>query len=459
MEHFSEHCMSETVPMPRRTLSVADAVLIIIGVVIGAGIFKTPALVAAQATSSEGVMLFWLAGGFISLLGALCYAELATAYPDAGGEYHYLTRAFGRSPGFLFAWARMMVIQTGSIAMLAFLVGDYLSQVHHLGSYSSSQYAALIIVLLTAINIAGLHQGKWMQRLLIGTLITGLLFIIGTGVIAPASASPASNVGPAMGGAAALGQAMIFVLLTYGGWNEAAYLSAEVRHNRRNMLRVLLTSIGIITAIYLLVNAVLLKSLGLAAVASSEAVAADLMRLVLGENGVIFISVLIAVAAVSTMNATIITGARTNYALGRDFLLFRALGRWREQGSTPVNALLAQGGIALALVLLGTGTRSGFQTMVEYTAPVFWLFFLLTGISLLVLRWREPGLVRPFQVPLYPFVPLAFCMVCLGMLISSLAYTGRGAMIGVIVLVSGIPLLVLARAWPGYSQDRKEKDG
>jgi basic amino acid/polyamine antiporter, APA family len=453
--------MREVTSMPKRTLSVTDAVLIIIGVVIGAGIFKTPALVAAQAASMEGAMLFWLAGGVISLLGALCYAELATAYPDAGGEYHFLTRAFGSAPGFLFAWARMMVIQTGSIAMLAFLVGDYLSQVHSLGGYSSSQYAAMIIVLLTAINIAGIHQGKWMQRVLIGTLVFGLLFIIGTGLVAPASVgmTEAENSRQGVGGAAALGQAMIFVLLTYGGWNEAAYLSAEVRQNRGNMLRVLLTSIGIITAIYLLVNAVLLKSLGLVAVASSEAVAADLMRLVVGENGVVFISVLIAVAAVSTMNATIITGARTNYALGRDFFIFRALGRWRERGGTPVNALLAQGAIALALVLLGTGTRSGFQTMVEYTAPVFWLFFLLTGISLLVLRWREPALARPFRVPLYPLIPLLFIAVCLGMFISSLAYTGRGALVGVIVLISGIPLLVLARAWPGYSQARKEKKG
>jgi basic amino acid/polyamine antiporter, APA family len=449
--------MSEVTPVPRRTLSVADAVLIIIGVVIGAGIFKTPALVAAQASSTEGAMLFWLAGGIISLLGALCYAELATAYPDAGGEYHYLTRAFGRSPGFLFAWARMMVIQTGSIAMLAFLVGDYLSQIYNLGGYSASQYAALIILILTAINIAGLHQGKWMQRLLIGALVVGLLFIIGAGLVAPAAASIAPDIGggAAMGGVAALGQAMIFVLLTYGGWNEAAYLSAEVRQNRHNMLRVLVVSITIITAIYLLVNAVLLKSLGLAAVASSEAVAADLMRLVLGENGARFISLLIAVAAVSTMNATIITGARTNYALGRDFRLFSALGRWREQGSTPVNALLAQGGIALALVLLGTGTRSGFQTMVEYTAPVFWLFFLLTGISLLVLRWREPALIRPFQVPLYPLIPILFIMVCLGMLVASLAYTGRGAMVGVIVLISGIPLLLLARTLSSASQAKK----
>jgi basic amino acid/polyamine antiporter, APA family len=453
--------MSEAAPMPRRTLSVTDAVLIIIGVVIGAGIFKTPALVAAQAASVEGVMLFWLAGGVISLLGALCYAELATACPDAGGEYHYLTRAFGRSPGFLFAWARMMVIQTGSIAMLAFLVGDYLSQVHRLGAHSSAQYAAIIIVLLSAINIAGIHQGQWMQRILIGTLLSGLLLIIGSGMVAPASASVAhGNSHQGGGGAAALGQAMIFVLLTYGGWNEAAYLSAEVRQNRRGMLRVLLTSIGIITALYLLVNAVLLKGLGLAAVASSEAVAADLMRLVLGEAGVIFISVLIAVAAVSTMNATIITGARTNYALGRDFILFRPLGRWRERGSTPVNALLAQGGIALALVLLGTGTRSGFQTMVEYTAPVFWLFFLLTGISLLVLRWREPALPRPFRVPFYPLIPLLFIAACLGMLIASLAYTGRGALVGVIVLVSGIPLLLLARAFPGTSYTaRKENEG
>jgi basic amino acid/polyamine antiporter, APA family len=442
---------------PRRTLSVADGVLIIIGVVIGAGIFKTPSLVAASSGTPTEVMLFWLVGGVISLIGALCYAELASTYPHAGGEYHYMTRAFGQTPGFLFAWARMTVIQTGSIAMLAFLIGDYASEIFRLGENSSSHYAGLVILALTAINIAGIRQGKWMQRVLIATLVLGLTFMVAVGftlVATPAPAVPFSAA-PDQG---ALGRAMIFVLLTYGGWNEAAYLSAEVREKRRSMVKVLLYSIVAITSIYLVINLALLASLGLQGMAGSEAVAADLMRLALGENGARSISLLIAIAAVSTMNATIITGARTNFALGRDFRLFSFLGYWKQGSNTPVNALLLQGAIALGLVALGTGTRSGFVMMVDYTAPVFWFFFLLVGLSLFVLRYREPQVFRPFRVPFYPLTPLLFCMVCSFMLYSSLTYTGRGALFGVVVLTVGLPLLWLMRLAPRLSNAGKEKE-
>ncbi len=232
-------------PEPQRTLSILDAVVIILGVVIGAGIFKTPSLVAANSGSQGTVLLVWLAGGAISLMGALCYAELTSTYPHVGGDYYYLSRAFGRSLSFLFAWARMTVIQTGSIAMTAFLIGDYASAVLPLGPYSASNYAALTILFLTAINIIGIHQGKGMQKVLMASITLGLLFVAYVGLILIPS-GPSGPWVPEKG--ASLGRAMIFVLLTYGGWNEAAYLSAEVRNSRNNMLRVLLLSIGTITA-------------------------------------------------------------------------------------------------------------------------------------------------------------------------------------------------------------------
>jgi amino acid transporter len=332
----------------------------------------------------------------------------------------------------------------GMPSMLAFLIGDYASEIFPLGIHSSSHYAALVILALTAVNISGIQQGKWLQRALIVALVLGLLFVIVSGFALIPASSSAADVAPP-GGAGAWGGAMIFVLLTYGGWNEAAYLSAEIRENRGSMLRILVYSIFLITAIYLLVNFVLLKSLGLQAMGGSEAVAADLMRLAFGENGAVVISLLVAVAAISTMNATIITGARTNYALGRDFRMFHYLGHWQEHNGTPTHALLVQGAISLALVALGTGTRSGFAMMVEYTAPVFWFFFLLVGVSLFVLRRKEPRTNRPFRVPLYPLTPLLFCAVCLYMLYSSLAYTGQGALFGVAVLMTGIPLLLMTR--------------
>ncbi|MBI5584888.1 MAG: amino acid permease [Deltaproteobacteria bacterium] len=427
---------------PSRTLSVLDAVIIILGVVIGAGIFKTPSLVAANAGSPWLVLLVWLVGGVISLLGALCYAELTSAYPHAGGDYFYLHRAFGRNLSFLFAWARLMVIQTGSIAMTAFLIGDYASAVLPLGAYSASWYAALVILFLTVINVTGLSRGKGIQKILLAALYLGLLFVAFAGFILIPS-RPAVSWTPAPG--SSIGLAMIFVLLTYGGWNEAAYLSAEVRQTRNSMLRVLLLSLGAITAIYLITNLSFLKSLGLPLMAQSEVVAADLLRGAWGENGARFISLLVGIAALGNINGMIITGARTTYALGRDFPLLGFLGHWEAKAETPVNALLAQGTIALALVGLGTGAKGGFVMMVEYTAPVFWFFFLLTGISLLVLRRKDPERHPAFQVPFYPWIPILFILVCLYLLYSSLMYTGTGALVGVGVLAAGLPLLFARR--------------
>jgi basic amino acid/polyamine antiporter, APA family len=432
-------------PVPGRTLSTADAVLIVIGIVVGAGIFKTPSLVAASAGSESMFVLVWATGGFVSLVGALCYAELASTYPNAGGDYHFLNRAFGRSPGFLFAWARMTVIQAGSIAMLAFLLGDYLSEVLSLGSYSSSLYAAMVIMLLTGANIAGIRQGSQMQRVLTGSILVGLCAVVVMGFAS--GPPPPGPVGESIPITAAFGSAMIFVLLTYGGWNEAAYLSAELKGHKRNMIRVLLYSIGAITLLYLVVNLAMLRGLGISAMSGSDVVAADLVRKVLGEPGAKFIGILVAFTALSTMNGSIITGARTNYALGRDYRPFAFLGRWEERRGTPVNALLAQGAIALLLILLGTASQSGFVTMVEYTAPVFWFFLLLVGVALFRLRAKDPHRERPFSVPLYPLLPLIFCGMCAFMLYSSILYTGTGAMVGIGVLAAGLPFLL----WKGTS--------
>ena len=432
----------ETAATPRPTLSLVDACAIIVGIVIGVGIFRTPSIVAANVPNEAAFLLAWLLGGVVSLIGALCYAELATAYPHAGGDYHYFTRAFGRDIAFLFAWARLVVMQTGSIALLSFVFGDYASQLFPLGGpWSPAVYAALAVGALTILNVIGVQQSKRAQNLLVALKILGLtvVFIVGIVLGAPSPPPQAALSTPAFG------LAMILVLLTYGGWNEAAYISAEVREGHRNMARALLWSIGTITTIYLLLNFTYLRGLGLAAMSRSEVVATDLMRQTMGVRGAIFISALVAVAALGSTNATIFTGARTGYALGRDFSLLKFLGRWHERADTPVNALLAQGVIALCLILLGTWTRHGFQTMVEYTAPVFWFFFLLTGLSLFVLRTTDPQTRRPFPVPLYPLTPLLFCAFSTFMLHSSLAYTGIGALAGVAALLAGVPVLLVMR--------------
>jgi amino acid transporter len=424
------------------TLTLTDAIAIIVGIVIGAGIFETPALVAANSGSSFTVVLAWLLGGIVSFIGALCYAELATTYPHVGGNYEYLKRAFGQNIAFLFAWARMTVVQTGSIALLAFVFGDYASQLLPLGSFSASIYGVIAIALLTVFNVAGIRQGKRIQNWFTVITILGLMTIIVLGLLL---ASPSPQPATPTIASSSWGSAMLFVLLSYGGWNEAAYISAEIQHPRRNIARSLLWSIGIITALYLLINIAYLRGLGLSGMAQSSAIAADLMRQALGEPGAVLISVLIAITALGSLNASILTGARTNYAFGQDVSLFRFLGRWRTQAGTPMTGFLVQAAIALLLILMGTLTRNGFEAMVDYTAPVFWFFFLLSGISLFLLRIQDPHRLRPFRVPFYPVTPLLFCAVCGYLLYSSLIYTGLSAIVGVIVVALGIPFLYWSR--------------
>lgn len=435
-----------TASAPAKTLSVTDVIAIIVGVVVGASVFRTPALVAENTGEAWLLLGAWLLGGGVSLVGGLCYAELATSYPHAGGDYRYLQRAFGDEVAFLFAWARLVVIQTGSIALLAFVFGDYATELVSLGPYSSSLYAALAITVLTITNAVGVRLGTGAQRWLTGITVGGLLVIIAAGLLlAPAPAAEAASAAQEGSSTGQFGMAMVFVLLTYGGWNEAAYVSAELRDVSRNMVRGLLLSIGLIALLYLLVNWAYLEGLGVGGMSGSDVVAADLMRRALGEPGADLLSLLIVVATLSSTNATIFTGARTNFALGRDFSLFSFLGHWNRDSETPFNALFVQGGIALLLVALGAATRQGFETMVDYTAPVFWIFFFLAGVSLFVLRRYDPERPRPFSVPLYPLTPLLFCGAAAYMLWSSVAYTGIGAVVGLGVLFLGLLALAAQR--------------
>jgi amino acid transporter len=434
---------------PRPTLSIVDGMVLVVGMIVGIGIFATPSLVAKFGGNEFNYLALWLLGGLLSLIGALCYAELAIAYPHAGGEYHFLTRAYGRSVGLLFAWARCTVIQTGAIALVAFVYGDYAQAVVPLGSYGPAIHAGIIILIFTGINVAGTLQGKIAQHVFTALDLGALLMLAIAGVVvaltsgaapAPAAAETASGISYGL-----LGLAMVFVLLTFGGWNEAAYISAELRGGKRSIVWILVLSIGLVTTIYFLVAWAYLYVLGYQGLQNSSAVGADVMRKAFGPAGATLLAVFVCGAAISTLNATIFTGARVYYALGRDLPGLRLFGVWSARGENPANAFLLQGAIALALVLVGAFTRDGFKTMVEYTSPVFWAFMTLVGISVFVFRIREPGRVLSYRVPLYPITPIIFIATCLWMLYSSLAYTGAGALFGVAVLAVGAPLLLLAR--------------
>ncbi len=426
---------------PGPQLSVFDAVAVMVGLVVGIGIFRTPSIVADGVGSEAMFILVWLIGGVITLIGALCYAELASAHPHAGGEYHFLSRAYGRPVALMFGWARCTVIQTGSIALVAFLLGDYVSQVVPLGPHGPAIYAALAVVVLTGVNVVGTAAGKNLQIVVTFIQIAAMLAIIGFGFFGPPAPVSVPAI-PVPEEAAALGVAMIFVLLTYGGWSDAACLSGELRDAPRNIAKVLTLGTALLVALYVLANMALLSILGLDGLRASDAVAADMMRVAAGPSGAMLVTLAVVVAAISTLNATIFTGGRVFYAMGCDLSVMRWMGVWNRRGGTPANAQIVQGAIALALIAMGSLTPDGFRAMVDYTAPVFWMFLLLVGGSLFVLRWRHPSRALPFRVPLYPLTPMLFCLTSACMLYASVMHTGAAALVGLGVLIAGAPILL-----------------
>ena len=433
---------------PRPVLSVFDAVMIITGIVIGGGIFSFPPLVASMTGSVEWMFGAWIFGAVLALIGALCYAELASTFPNAGGDYHFLTRAFGRDVSFFFAWARVMVISTGAIALLAYVFGDYMSRVLSLGENSSAIYAVAIVLLLTAVNIIGLRASARAQNVMSVLEVLGLLFVVVAGFMSPAATSSTVAATTTSAGVPALfGTALLFVLFTYGGWNDAAYISAEVKGGRRAIVKVLVVSLLLITAVYLLFVAALVVGLGFDALKGSKQVAADVAQKAFGTFGEKSIGAIVALAALTSINATLLVTARANYALGKDWPIFGFMSRWNTQRDTPTVALITTGVITLLIVLLAAANQGGVKFMVDFTAPVFWLFILLTAIGLFVLRFRYPHVARPFKVPGYPILPIVFAATCLFLLYRSLLFTfeNQAIRVAIYVMLAGVVVWLVAR--------------
>ena len=431
-----------------RLLHPLSAVALIVGIVIGAGIFKTPSLVASISGDAGWALVLWLAGAMISIVGALCYAELCTAYPNAGGDYHFLHRAFGRNISFIYGWSRATIINTGSIALLAFVFGDYISTLINLGAYSSAIWALLIVIMLTAVNLAGIHASSRMQTWLTVTEVIGLLAVVAAGFWVDAPASGAIQWFAQAPAPTQWGLCLVFVLLTFGGWNEAAYISAELKGGPRTIVWVILASMVALTVIYLLVNTALLLGLGLSGLSQSKTAASDLLGLAFGPWAQKALGLFVAIAALTSINATMFVGARTNFAVGSDWKALRKLGQWQLDIGSPKQALLLQAVISIGLIALGTQEADGFSAMVEFTAPVFWGFLLLVGLALLWLRQTDPHAPRPFKVPLYPVLPLIFSAACAWLTYSSITYaiSQKAIHVSMGLIASGVLALLILRA-------------
>ncbi|WP_199800726.1 APC family permease [Streptomyces marianii] len=430
--------------MPRAELTPRDVTVMVVGIVLGIGIFRTPSLVAQYSADETVFVSLWLLGGLFTLAGALCYAELGSARPDAGGEYAFLRAAYGPRLALLFAWARCTVIQPGAIAAAAFVTGDYANVLLPLGRYGPGVYALASILLFTLVNRVGTRPGKTTQNVIGVAVVLAVLAIV---VSAFLTTGPTPRQGtPQDTTWAGIGLAMMFILLTYGGWNEAAYLSGELHDARRTMARALIAGVLIVIAVSLAINFAYLRVLGLDGIRDSDVVGAAMMRAVAGSTGEAVMSVVVVLSALTTVNGLIITGSRSYYVLGRDLGALKSIGRWRERGSTPANALVLQAAVCAALVVFGSATRAGFRSMVSYTAPVFWFFTLLVALSLYVFHHRGTGGRHPYRTPLHPVTPAFFALACLGVLWSSLLYAGWGSVLGVAVLLAGTPLLLVRTA-------------
>jgi amino acid transporter len=293
-------------------------------------------------------------------------------------------------------------------------------------------------------NLVGLRESVRTQKILTVLEIGGVLLVALAGVLVGPPETQSVAAATQGSGAGALGLAMVFVLLTYGGWNDAAYISAEVRGGARAILRTLVLSIAIITIVYVTFVAAIWYGLGFEALKASKAIGVDAMEGAFGPLGGKLIGTIVAIAALTSMNSTMIVGARTNYSVARDWPAFAFMAGWRGERNLPAVGFLVQTAIALALIVFGTLEKDGFSTMVEFTAPVFWFFFMLSGISLFILRRKHPTQPRPFSVPLYPLLPLIFVATCAYLFYSSITYAqsqNAGFVAIAVVAVGAVVLL------------------
>lgn len=413
-------------PVPREALSLFDCICIIVGIIVGAGIYETSPTVAACMDGWGGTIAVWLLGGLLALCGALCYAELASTYPSQGGDVVYLSRAYGPWAGFLFGWCQMVVIRPADIALMSYVFARYAATLY--ASVPVPVYAAGGVLTLTAINILGVRESKLTQNALTLLKVGGIFFIVVVGFMAPS----ADQVAPAgTFGGNGLMLAMILVLYTYGGWNEVAYVAAEIHRPRKNIVRALVVGTTAVALLYALINGAFLHALGYEGMAASNAVATDAVATVLPVTAGRIIAVIVCISALGAVNGLVFTGARISYALGERHKLFRSLGHWHATFGTPVRALTLQGVLSLGIVLLA----GSFIDTILYSAPAVWLFFLATAVSLFVLRRKDAERERPFRVAGYPVVPIVFCATCGFMLYGSAAYAFSQRPVGLLVLV------------------------
>jgi amino acid transporter len=438
---------NDTAGQPSQSLSLIDTTSIIVGIIIGSGIYQSSPDIATGAArwaisllgrgdssnwdgmvGGAAIVGVWLLGGIIALAGAMCYAELATAFPRTGGTYAFLSEAFGREMGFAFAWCEFWIVRPGNVGAIAFIMARYARQ---LVAYDSAGtkggetlgaellIAAATIVVVSGLNAVGVRAGKWTQNVLTGAKLLGLGVVVLTAFSLPIASEqqplptePWKNITTAL----------ILVMFTYGGWADMSFVAAEVRNPARNISRALLLGTLVVSGTYVVVAMAFLHTLGVGGLGRSQAVAAEIMSMRFGAVGAKGISLLVVISCLGAINGTLFAGSRVYYALGREHPIFRWLGRWDERKGVPLRSLFAQAVVTLGLVIgFGLYPR-GFERLVIFTGPFYWGFIGLVGVALLVLRSRGATAQATYSVPLYPITPLLFAASSAAMVYAAVVY-------------------------------------
>jgi amino acid transporter len=424
---------------PRRTLSLLDSICIIVGTIIGAGVFGTAAKVAGMTPNVTVMIGMWIAAGLIVLVGAACFIELTTRFPDeAGGDYAYLKKAYGHPIAFMFAWSAFWIVRPANIGIMATLFGIHFAQiiaafpiVNQIPSSTLQILGAITAVtLLTAGNLLGIKNGKLTQNILTIAKIAGIGLIIllalthpNTEAVAPVETKWEIK---------SLWLALVFVMFSFGGWNDMAMIANEIRSPKKNLWRCLIFGVGIVTLVYVTFNIALAVGLGQAGMAASESPAITLVATALGGEGFFaeraqeLVAALICISCLGAVNGMIITSPRIYYAVGRDYPALNFLAQWNDERSCPWQALILQSLVTISLILFCLMFKLQaieiFDVLLVASAPYFWTFLGATVLSLLVFRAKEKSKGTHFRLPLFPFEPIFFAIVCAGLTYNAIDY-------------------------------------
>ena len=426
-------------PKLKRVLSLLDATMINTGGIIGSGIFMVPATVAMLTGSSSLFFMVWIAGGIVSLFGALSVAELGAAMPRAGGQYVYLSEAYGPVWGYLYGWSAVAVINTASIAAVGVAFSEYLRFFFPITDISIKGIAVATIVLLTIINILDVKSGARFQNVftisklgaIFGIIILGLVMEGGSNQnLSPffSDQSFTELVGP-------LGLAMVSVLWTFDGWIFITYVAGEVKNPGRNIPLSLIFCMLIVVTIYLLLNYVLIYTLGFTGMNGSDLVVSDAASVFLGNKGAAIVTLIILISLIGANNGFVLTSARINYAMAKDKLFFYQASQIHPRFKSPSNALIIQ--CVWASLLTFTGT---FNQLITYIIFASWIFYGMSAGAVIILRNKKPDMERPYKTPVYPWIPIIFILFAIFLTINTIIEAPRDAAIGAGIILAGLPM-------------------